>query len=899
MTIRLITLGGLRAVDADGELDWLAGQRVRAALLVHVAVEGRVRRASLATILWPDSDEEHARSALRQSLYHLRRVLGADVVQALAHDLRAGPRVRTDVGDFAAALERGAPESAARLYAGPFLDGIHLVDVPLWERWVDGKRGELARGFRTACRDWLESRRSAGDLDGALEAALAWAAPDPGDDEAQHQLIRTLVDAGEAAEAIRQYETYARMLELEGLRPLDETAALIERARSRPTPWPEPAEEPDEPATPAPAATAMTPSTGRQVATGRPRLGLLVAALGLAVTLLTAFWLVQPHWTPDTHVTLVADGVIEEGERIVIADFGGPPTDPALGVVVTDALRFDLLATPSLRPADRSEVSEIMARMQVATNGPLTADLAREVALRGGFKALLEGEIAQVGTGYVLTAALRSTEPDRVLAGFRETAASPDDVIPAIDRLSRQIRRRAGESLRAVDAASALEQVTTASLDALRAYSQATRALERQDYHRTTSLLEEALELDPEFAMAWRLLAIALGNTRADREREVHAAARAYELRHRLSRRERQLAVAGYHDRITGDHQTAVQAYRQLLELDPDDPVALNNLGLILMRLGDFETAAALLAKASDGPDPSPIASLNLVHALLAAVRLEEARVAAEALAGRYPDHRAAADATFWTRLRLGDETGARAPLDAMLADVARSPPDRAMAHDRLARLALERGRIEEARGHLEAAERIIRDAGAPYDPFDRRLSRAHAEVVIGDPDRGVQLLREALEEPGSDGQSPSEGHHAFQATIYAMAGRADDAEAALRRAEAAVPAALRDRGREPAGIGRARALIHLLRGDASEAVAALERVRAAEPCRYCFAMPMGWALREAGRPDEAAREWENAVAGRDTFDDLGIQSAERLWTRQRLPTLLEELGAPAAARRY
>lgn len=892
MTIRLITLGGLRAIGDDGELDWLPGQRLRAALLVHLAVEGRVSRAALATVFWPDSDEAHARAALRQSLYHLRTVLGEGCLESVSHELRVGPRIQTDARTFAAALDRGDLAAAARLYDGPFLDGVHLVDLQLWEQWVDGRRAEYARRFRRACREWLDARRSAGDLAGALDAARCWAAPDPSDDEAQHRLIETLVDAGERAEALRQYEAYARLLEPEGLRPLDETVELMERARSSTTPWPTRQETPDlatDPVTPVPPSSA---ARGRS--TRNRRQGLTLAGVGALVMLLSAFWFVQPRWSPEGNGAHPAGEGIDTGERIILADFDGPPADPALGAVVTDALRYELLATQSLRPVDRAEVQDVLARMQAAETRPLTADLAREVGLRHGVRALLEGRIAHAGTGYVLTAALRSTESGRVLAAFRETADSPDEVIPAIDRLSREVRRRAGRVLPSADTTATLERVTTASLDALRAYTQAERALQQRDIPRSTSLLADALELDPEFAMAWRLLAVTLGNTGLDRSRELEAATRAYELRHRLAPRERYLAVAGYHDRVTANLHATTEAYRRVLDLDPEDPVALNNLGLIHWRLGDLDTAAALLQSAADLPDAPPITYLNVVRTHLARARPQEAEAAAEALARRYPDHQATADARFWLYLDQGHDAGAVAALRPLLDDPARPPADRALAHDRMARLALWRGRIEEARTHLDAAERAVRMAGPPYDPFAWRLSRAHAEAAVGDPELGVRLLRQPSVNGVMEGTAPAERLRAFQAAVLATAGRGDEAEAALRGLEDDGSYTLR--GQDRARIGLARGLVHLLRGEAVEAVATLESARDAGRCRACFAAAMGHALREAGRLDEAVQEWEAALVGTDAFDDAGLQLADRLWTLQRLPALYEELGDTVGA---
>jgi DNA-binding SARP family transcriptional activator len=232
MRIQLVTLGSLRVLDGATELEPLLSQRSRAALFIYLTIERRVARDALTAMFWPESDTENARHALRQSLYHLRKVVsGRDWIDSHAYELVVRGEVGADATAFSDAVERGDAERALRLYRGPFLDGVHLADLPSWERWVDGRRARYARVFRKACRALLDDRLAARDLDGAIAVAERWAAVDAADDEAQHRLISTLAVAGERAEAIRQYETYARLLAPEGLEPLDETRQLIEQLR--------------------------------------------------------------------------------------------------------------------------------------------------------------------------------------------------------------------------------------------------------------------------------------------------------------------------------------------------------------------------------------------------------------------------------------------------------------------------------------------------------------------------------------------------------------------------------------------------------------------------------------------------------------------------------------------
>jgi eukaryotic-like serine/threonine-protein kinase len=364
--------------------------------------------------------------------------------------------------------------------------------------------------------------------------------------------------------------------------------------------------------------------------------------------------------------SLVAQGTLDEGEAIILADFSPPPGDPTLGGVATDLIRVDLTETPILRVVERSEIQEILARMQVGELEFLTGELAREVAIREGLKAVLEGEVAQAGSGYVFTATLRHAESGRSLAAFRETARSEDEVIPAIDRLSRRIRERIGESLRTIHASPPMEQVTTSSLDALRRYSQANHAFDRRDYPSAMLLLQEALELDPEFAMAWRRLAVIHHNMGEDLTARNEAARRAFELRHRLTERERLLASA-FHSFVSGDRAGRMEAYRRVLDIDPHDPTALHNLGLEYLTTRRFEEAAELLERTMGESRSAVVSHTNLLSSLFRSGRTTEARAAMERFERQHPDFDEVPLWWFWQLLFEGRNGDAREIIEGFL----------------------------------------------------------------------------------------------------------------------------------------------------------------------------------------------------------------------------------------
>ena len=278
--------------------------------------------------------------------------------------------------------------------------------------------------------------------------------------------------------------------------------------------------------------------------------------------------------------TLLSSGVLEERDRIVLAQFENRTSDSTLGATVTDLFRMDVALSPAIVLLEPSQVGVVLSRMMREPDELLTAELAREVAEREGLKALLVGELMSVGSGYAISSRLIQVSTGDVLWAAREPVADDDEIMSAVDRLSAKLRERIGESLRSIRAEPPLWRYSTTSLEALRKYTEAVRVNDEGDYQSAIGLLEEAVELDSMFAMAHRKLGIVLANTRSDRDRVTAAYTRAYTLRDRLTDRERYLVEEVYERSVNLDRQASITALRRLLEQYPEDRIGLSNLGL-------------------------------------------------------------------------------------------------------------------------------------------------------------------------------------------------------------------------------------------------------------------------------------------------------------------------------
>ena len=276
--------------------------------------------------------------------------------------------------------------------------------------------------------------------------------------------------------------------------------------------------------------------------------------------------------------TLQAKGLIKDRQPILLAEFENRAADSTLGPTLTEALRVDLSQSQTVKLVDGQIVSDALTRMQRPPTSVLTPTLARELAQREGIPAIVTGEIAPVGKSYVISANVVSTANASVLTALRETAANDGELIPAVDRLSRALRERVGESLVTIRADAPLAHVTTGSLDALRKYSQGMRLGDAGREEEAIPFMQQATVIDTGFAMAWRKLAVLIGNNGGSTSQAAAAATHAYQHRDRLSELEKQAAIAHYFDQVDHDPSKVIAAYRAMLTLDPDNDIAQNNL---------------------------------------------------------------------------------------------------------------------------------------------------------------------------------------------------------------------------------------------------------------------------------------------------------------------------------
>jgi tetratricopeptide (TPR) repeat protein/tRNA A-37 threonylcarbamoyl transferase component Bud32 len=535
-------------------------------------------------------------------------------------------------------------------------------------------------------------------------------------------------------------------------------------------------------------STSVFPSpVGTPTAAARRRRAL--AAVGLAGLALGGGALALYSAGGFGSASLMDQGVLAERGRIIIADFRSPPADSALGGAVTEAFRIDLAQSPAVTLVQPDYVRQTLERMQRDPNTPLDAQVAREVAIRDGIEAVLSGDIAHAGTGFVISARLVSSSTGEPLVALREAAEDSTEILRAIDRLSHGLRRRIGESLKTIDDNEPLEQVTTPSLEALRKYSQSQTASSDGDTERSVALLREAIALDTGFAMAYRRLGVLIGNSGGRRSEQVDALSRAYAHRDRLTDRERYLTLGTYHLQVSGDREQAAAAYRSLLAEHPNDVVALNNLSIILSESRNFAEAETLAKRAIQAQPSVPAFWTNLLNAQVLQGKLDSAQASLTAMRAVSRSMAFSAELQAGLAVQRGDYDSAEAVVRSLAATRRESVERQRQVNGQLAGLAVVQGRLAEADGQLSRLVEINEQTGRPETALFFEMVRAGIELWFrGNSARALQQADAALRRRPLSTFDPRDRPYLGIALLYAEAGRPERARALLSEFERVVP---------------------------------------------------------------------------------------------------------------
>jgi len=373
------------------------------------------------------------------------------------------------------------------------------------------------------------------------------------------------------------------------------------------------------------AATATTSGSISSADSGARRKklgGYILAAALISVAVVAGALYVRSRSARSTSRPLT------EKDTIVLADFTNSTGDPVFDGTLKQALAVDLQQSPFLNILSDSKAGETLKLMGRASSERVAGEVATELCLRTGSQAVVSGSIANLGSQYVVTLDAVACNNGDSLAKERAEAASKEGVLKALDTSAATLRARLGESLASVQKFDVPMEATTPSLDALKAYSMAIATGRTKGDSEAIPFMKRAIELDPNFAMAYVGLGIEYANlgqpgVAADYGRK------AYTLRDRVSDREKFRISAFYFQYVTGEMDKAIESYELWAKSYPREMVPHGNLGSLYASVGQYDKAIAE-TETAQRLEPTITDYANLASNYISVNRMKDARLTLE-----------------------------------------------------------------------------------------------------------------------------------------------------------------------------------------------------------------------------------------------------------------------------
>ena len=492
------------------------------------------------------------------------------------------------------------------------------------------------------------------------------------------------------------------------------------------------------------------------------RVRLLWVGLAVVVAALIAAGL---YWRARRVHTLT------EKDTIVIAEFDNKTGDKAFDDTLRPALAYRLEESPFLKVLSDDRIAQTFTLM-AKPDARLTHDLVREVCLRTGSAAAIEGSISSLGSQYFIGLKAVNCQNGESMADEEVTANDKEHVIKALGEAATKLRKRLGEPLASGKYDAPLESVTTTSLAALRAYTLGYQEQNgKADYTAAAQFFQQAITLDPNFAMAYARLGVTYYNL-GQTDRAMENLGKAYELRDRASDREKLYISAHYQDTVTGDLEAARQAYASWARLYPRDEIPLSNLGTIYLNIGEFESALATFLKLRELSPESGLSYGGLVSSYAFLNRPEEAKAVVKEAQARGSDspenHMSLYSIYFQQQNKEGMEQEA--------AMVLGKPGDQDAMLYLLSDTAAYDGRLTKARELTRRAADSARRADAKETAATYEAGAAVREAVVGNLALARQQAQTAL--------ALSSGRDVEAMATVALALAGDSAQATRRAAD-------------------------------------------------------------------------------------------------------------------
>ena len=461
---------------------------------------------------------------------------------------------------------------------------------------------------------------------------------------------------------------------------------------------------------------------------------------------------------------------LTDKDTVLLADFVNKTGDPVFDDALKQALTIELNQSPFLNIVSDRKIEETLKLMGQPAAQHITPELAQEVCIRTGSKATVLGSISNLGGQYVIGLNAIGCDGGDTLASEQREAADKRDVLKTLGKTAKELRRKLGESLATVEKFDAPIEVTTPSLEALKAFSVGSSTARRIGDAEGIAFYKRAIELDPNFAIAYAALGTSYFNLNQG-DLAAENATRAYELRNRVSELERYRISTTYYHAVTGELEKAINEYELWSKSYPRENTPPLNLGVIYQQLGQYdkavvETQEALRLKST------ATGYGNLSFEYIALDRLDDAeKILREAqakgfdgldirgnlylLAFRRGDSKGMEQQLAWAAGRAGDEDAmlsGQADTDAYYGKLARARDDSRRAVESAVRAGSKEtaalwqafaGLREAEFGNTAAARENTDAALSLQSGTDVKLLAALTLARVGDTARAKRLVEE------------------------------------------------------------------------------------------------------------------------------------------------------------
>jgi tetratricopeptide (TPR) repeat protein len=349
-----------------------------------------------------------------------------------------------------------------------------------------------------------------------------------------------------------------------------------------------------------------------QIKTHKKAAAFIAAALVIAVTAAILF-----YFKPASALT--------DKDTILLADFVNTTADPVFDGTLKQGLAVQLGQSPFLNVFPDARVRQTLRLMGRSADDRVTKEVAREICQRQGLKAFLSGSITNLGTSYVITLEAINGQSGEEIAREQVEAESKEQVLKVLTQAASNLRQKLGESLSSIQKFDAPLELTTSSLEALKAYSLGYEQSTRGRFLEAIPFGKRAIDLDPNFAYAYASLAVQHANTNQPKLAAEYAE-KAYALRDRVSELEKLRISAFFHSFVTGDVDKQIEVLQTYKATYPRDARAPNNLSDAYFRTGQFDKAAAEAREAVRLNPNGLVGYANLAQPLIGLSRFADSK---------------------------------------------------------------------------------------------------------------------------------------------------------------------------------------------------------------------------------------------------------------------------------